>query len=63
MSTARPVGIGLYTFGELTADPNPSRPIHSADRVREFMDLAGARVALLTARPGRRGLDQGARPR
>ena len=36
----RPFEIGLFTFGELTADPQSGRPIDPAVRLREFIDLA-----------------------
>ena len=39
MST-RPFEIGLFTFGEITADPVTGRPIDPAVRLREFIDLA-----------------------
>ena len=32
--------IGLFTFGEITADPVTGRPIDPAVRLREFIDLA-----------------------
>jgi probable LLM family oxidoreductase len=32
--------IGLFTFGELTVDPNTNRAIDPARRLREFIDLA-----------------------
>lgn len=34
------IEIGLFTFGELTADPISGRPQNPAVRVREFIDLA-----------------------
>jgi probable LLM family oxidoreductase len=40
VSTARPFEIGLFTFGEITADPVTGRPIDPAVRLREFIDLA-----------------------
>lgn len=40
MSAARPFEIGLFTFGEITADPVTGRPIDPAVRLREFIDLA-----------------------
>jgi probable LLM family oxidoreductase len=40
MSTRRPFEIGLFTFGEITADPVTGRPIDPATRLREFIDLA-----------------------
>lgn len=40
MSVARPFEIGLFTFGEITADPVTGRPIDPAVRLREFIDLA-----------------------
>jgi len=40
MSIARPFEIGLFTFGEITADPVTGRPIDPAVRLREFIDLA-----------------------
>ena len=39
MST-RPFEIGLFTFGEITADPVTGRPIDPAVRLREFIELA-----------------------
>ena len=39
MST-RPFEIGLFTFGEITADPATRQPIDPAVRLREFIDLA-----------------------
>ena len=36
----RPFEIGLFTFGEVTADPATGRPIDPAVRLREFVDLA-----------------------
>ena len=38
--TNRPFEIGLFTFGEITADPVTGRPIDPAVRLREFIDLA-----------------------
>ena len=40
MSATRPFEIGLFTFGEVTADPVTGRPIDPATRLREFIDLA-----------------------
>ena len=40
MSAAHPFEIGLFTFGEITADPITGRPIDPAVRLREFIDLA-----------------------
>ena len=40
MSTPRPFEIGLFTFGEITADPVTGRAIDPAVRLREFIDLA-----------------------
>jgi len=40
MSTDQPFEIGLFTFGELTADPGTGRPIDPAVRLREFIELA-----------------------
>lgn len=40
MSSARPFEIGLFTFGEVTADPVTGRPIDPAVRLREFIELA-----------------------
>ena len=40
MSTARQFEIGLFTFGEITADPDTGRPLDPATRLREFIDLA-----------------------
>lgn len=40
MSSTRPFEIGLFTFGEITADPVTDRPIDPATRLREFIDLA-----------------------
>ena len=40
MTNARPFEIGLFTFGEITADPVTGRPIDPAVRLREFIDLA-----------------------
>ena len=40
MSTTRPFEIGLFTFGEITADPVTGRPIDPAVRLREFIELA-----------------------
>jgi probable LLM family oxidoreductase len=35
-----PFEIGLFTFGEITADPATGRPLDPAVRLREFIDLA-----------------------
>ena len=40
MTTRRPFEIGLFTFGEITADPTTGRPLDPAARLREFIDLA-----------------------
>ncbi len=40
MSVPRPFEIGLFTFGEITADPVTGRPIDPAVRLREFIELA-----------------------
>jgi probable LLM family oxidoreductase len=40
MSGNRPFEIGLFTFGEITADPITGRPIDPSVRLREFIDLA-----------------------
>jgi probable LLM family oxidoreductase len=40
MSIGRPFEIGLFAFGEITADPITGRPINAAVRVREFIELA-----------------------
>ena len=40
MTAERPFEIGLFTFGEITADPVAGRPIDPAVRVREFIALA-----------------------
>lgn len=40
MTADRPFEIGLFTFGEITADPATGRPIDPAVRLREFIDLA-----------------------
>ncbi|MFZ6003239.1 MAG: LLM class flavin-dependent oxidoreductase [Actinomycetota bacterium] len=40
MSTTRPFEIGLFPFGEITADPATGRSIDPAVRLREFIDLA-----------------------
>ena len=40
MTSSRPFEIGLFTFGELTADPVTGRPIDPAVRLREFIRLA-----------------------
>jgi probable LLM family oxidoreductase len=39
-SQQRPFEIGLFTFGEITADPATGRPLDPAVRLREFVDLA-----------------------
>ena len=39
MSDARGFEIGLFTFGEITADPRTGRPIDPAVRLREFIEL------------------------
>lgn len=39
-ATSRPFEIGLFTFGEITADPATGRPLDPAVRLREFIDLA-----------------------
>jgi hypothetical protein len=39
-TTHRPFEIGLFTFGEITTDPATGRPLDSAVRPREFVDLA-----------------------
>lgn len=36
----RPFEIGLFTFGEITADPATGRQLDPATRLREFIDLA-----------------------
>jgi hypothetical protein len=36
MTAQRPFEIGLFTFGEITADPVTGRPINPAVRLREF---------------------------
>jgi probable LLM family oxidoreductase len=36
----RPFEIGVFTFGEITADPHTGRPIDPAVRLREFVELA-----------------------
>jgi probable LLM family oxidoreductase len=38
--SSHPFEIGLFTFGEITADPTTGRPIDPAVRLREFIDLA-----------------------
>jgi len=38
--SARPFEIGLFTFGEITADPTTGQPIDPAVRLREFIELA-----------------------
>jgi probable LLM family oxidoreductase len=40
MKATRPFEIGLFTFGETTADPVTGKPIDPAVRLREFIDLA-----------------------
>ncbi|HET9079622.1 MAG TPA: LLM class flavin-dependent oxidoreductase [Trebonia sp.] len=40
MTGTRPFEIGLFTFGELTADPVTGKPIDPAVRLREFIELA-----------------------
>ncbi len=40
MTTRRPFEIGLFTFGEMTADPKSGRPLDPAARLRDFIDLA-----------------------
>jgi probable LLM family oxidoreductase len=40
MTGPREFEIGLFTFGEITADPATGRPIDPAVRLREFIDLA-----------------------
>jgi len=40
MTTDRPFEIGLFTFGEITADPDAGRPLDPATRLREFVQLA-----------------------
>ena len=40
MTAARTFEIGLFTFGETTADPKTGKPIDPAVRLREFIDLA-----------------------
>ncbi len=40
MTTQRPFQIGLFTFGEIAADPATGRPIDPAVRLREFIDVA-----------------------
>jgi probable LLM family oxidoreductase len=40
VSATRPFEIGLFTFGEITADPLTGRPIDPAVRLREFIGLA-----------------------
>jgi probable LLM family oxidoreductase len=36
----RPFEIGVFTFGEITADPHTGRPIDPATRLSEFIELA-----------------------
>jgi probable LLM family oxidoreductase len=40
MTTQRSFEIGLFTFGEITADPVSGQPLDPAVRLREFIDLA-----------------------
>lgn len=40
MTSQQPFEIGLFTFGEITADPVTGRPLDPAVRLREFIDLA-----------------------
>jgi probable LLM family oxidoreductase len=40
MTPHTPFEIGLFTFGEITADPATGRPLDPAVRLREFVDLA-----------------------
>ena len=40
MTGTRTFEIGLFTFGELTADPETGKPIDPAVRLREFIELA-----------------------
>jgi probable LLM family oxidoreductase len=40
MTPRRPFEMGLFTFGEITADPTTGTPIDPAVRLREFIDLA-----------------------
>lgn len=40
MTTRRPFEIGLFTFGEITADPATGRPLDPAVRLRDFIALA-----------------------
>ena len=40
MTSQQPFEIGLFTFGEITADPATGRPLDPAVRLREFIDLA-----------------------
>jgi probable LLM family oxidoreductase len=40
VSADRPFEIGLFTFGEITADPSTGRPLDPARRLREFIELA-----------------------
>jgi probable LLM family oxidoreductase len=40
MTGQRQFEIGLFTFGEITANPETGRPIDPAVRLREFIDLA-----------------------
>ena len=40
MTAAHTFEIGLFTFGEITADPVTGQPINPAVRLREFIELA-----------------------
>jgi len=40
MTTDRPFEIGLFTFGEITADPATGQPLDPATRLRELIQLA-----------------------
>jgi probable LLM family oxidoreductase len=40
MTAERPFEIGLFTFGEITADPTTGRPLDPATRLRELIRLA-----------------------
>ncbi len=40
MTSVRPFEIGLFTFGEITADPVTGRRLDPATRLREFIELA-----------------------
>ena len=44
MTAARPFEIGLFTFGEITADPVTDRPIDPAVRLREFIELLATEI-------------------